>query len=67
MFNAIVVLWISRTQHTKALPWIIKQPLTGCIGRWLGLGHYIAEVIKWYSKKIYSNLFYYFLDKHEFP
>lgn len=55
MINSIVVLWISRTQHTKALPWIIKQPLTGCIGRWLGLGHYIAEVNC--IKKVFTDIF----------
>ncbi|KAF2894306.1 hypothetical protein ILUMI_11868 [Ignelater luminosus] len=43
MLVSIIVIWISRTQHHRPLPWIIKRYLTGLLGKLLGLSHYIAE------------------------
>ncbi|KAK9730025.1 Neurotransmitter-gated ion-channel ligand binding domain [Popillia japonica] len=38
--GSVVVILLSRSQHNKPLPWVIKQPLTGCIGKWLGISSY---------------------------
>lgn len=43
MIGSVAVLWLSRTQHHRSLPWMIKHPLTGWLGRWLGLGNYITQ------------------------
>ncbi|KAF5302237.1 hypothetical protein FQA39_LY10276 [Lamprigera yunnana] len=43
MLVSILVIWLSRTRHNRSLPWIIKKPLTGILGRFLGLSHYINE------------------------
>ncbi|KAF5292514.1 hypothetical protein FQR65_LT01660 [Abscondita terminalis] len=43
MLVSVVVIWMSRTQHNRSIPWIVKKPLTGFLGRLLGLGHYITE------------------------
>uniref|UniRef100_A0AAU6PBI1 Nicotinic acetylcholine receptor alpha3 n=1 Tax=Protohermes xanthodes TaxID=1452977 RepID=A0AAU6PBI1_9NEOP len=34
---SVIVMHISRTQHTTALPWFIKKPLSGWLGKVLGL------------------------------
>ncbi|KAB0799593.1 hypothetical protein PPYR_07473 [Photinus pyralis] len=43
MLISVAVIWLSRTQHTRLLPWVIKKPLTGTLGRVLGLQHYVKE------------------------
>ncbi|KAK9876611.1 hypothetical protein WA026_013989, partial [Henosepilachna vigintioctopunctata] len=43
MIGSVVVLWLSKTKHSSALPWMIKKPLTGAFGKWLGLSFYIQQ------------------------
>ncbi|KAL3266434.1 hypothetical protein HHI36_010608 [Cryptolaemus montrouzieri] len=43
MIGSVVVLWISKTKHTSPVPWTIKKPLTGTLGKWLGLNVYIQQ------------------------
>lgn len=43
IIGSIVVIWISRTKHSSPLPWVIKKPLTGTLGKWLGLTIYINQ------------------------
>ncbi|KAJ8931059.1 hypothetical protein NQ314_016088 [Rhamnusium bicolor] len=43
MIGSVVVMALSRTKHSTALPWIVKQPLTGIIGKLLGLNSYIQQ------------------------
>ncbi|XP_017772159.1 PREDICTED: neuronal acetylcholine receptor subunit alpha-2-like [Nicrophorus vespilloides] len=43
LMGSIAVIWISRTRHSYGLPWALKQPLIGCLGKWLFLGNYISQ------------------------
>nr|CAH7738580.1 unnamed protein product [Callosobruchus chinensis] len=43
MIGSVIVMTISRTKHSRSLPWMIKQPLTGTFGKLLGLGPYIKQ------------------------
>ncbi|XP_044749478.1 neuronal acetylcholine receptor subunit alpha-5-like [Coccinella septempunctata] len=43
MIGSVVVIWLSRTKHSSPLPWVIKKPLTGSLGKWLGLTSYINQ------------------------
>ncbi|CAH0559910.1 unnamed protein product [Brassicogethes aeneus] len=43
LIGSVIVIWISRTQHTNSLPWILKKPLTGTFGSLLGLGTYMQH------------------------
>ncbi|XP_063222311.1 acetylcholine receptor subunit alpha-type acr-16-like [Bacillus rossius redtenbacheri] len=41
---SVVVINLSRSRHAAPLPWVVKNVLTGWLGRALGLGHIIAQV-----------------------
>nr|CAD7262373.1 unnamed protein product [Timema shepardi] len=41
---SVVVLNLSRSKNKSALPWVLKNVLTGWLGRILGLGHIISQV-----------------------
>ncbi|XP_050510436.1 acetylcholine receptor subunit alpha-L1-like [Diabrotica virgifera virgifera] len=41
--GSVVVISLSRTKHSTSIPWIIKQPLIGRIGKILGLDNYIQQ------------------------
>lgn len=43
LIGSVCVLWIARTAHIHPLPWIVKHPLTGWLGFWLGLSSYINQ------------------------
>ncbi|GJQ64877.1 hypothetical protein Trydic_g7051 [Trypoxylus dichotomus] len=43
IIGSVIVILLSRSQHNKPLPWLIKQPLTGCIGKWLGISSYVKD------------------------
>ncbi|KAJ8939510.1 hypothetical protein NQ318_022227, partial [Aromia moschata] len=43
MIGSIIVIAISRNKHMYSLPWIIKQPLIGRMGKLLGLHGYIHQ------------------------
>ncbi|XP_074030506.1 nicotinic acetylcholine receptor alpha 10 subunit isoform X1 [Leptinotarsa decemlineata] len=43
MLGSVVVITLSRTKHSNTLPWIVKQTLSGKLGKYLGLGVYIQQ------------------------
>ncbi|KAJ8913429.1 hypothetical protein NQ315_017173, partial [Exocentrus adspersus] len=43
MIGSVAVITLSRTKHSNSLPWSIKQPLTGTLGKLLGLSTYIRQ------------------------
>ncbi|KAG5881485.1 hypothetical protein JTB14_029152 [Gonioctena quinquepunctata] len=45
MIGSVLVITLSRTKHSTALPWIIKQSLTGKFGKLLGLDVYIQQTV----------------------
>lgn len=46
LIGSVIVIWLSRTKHTTGLPWVLKKPLTGTVGRVLGLSTYLAQVMR---------------------
>lgn len=43
MIGSVVVISLSRSKHTKPLPWIIKQHLLGNFGKYLGLNSLVQQ------------------------
>ncbi|XP_060531973.1 acetylcholine receptor subunit alpha-type acr-16-like [Cylas formicarius] len=43
MVGSVAVITLTRSRHTTSLPWIVKQPLTGKFGKYLGLTGFIQQ------------------------
>lgn len=61
---SVIVIWLSRTKHSSTLPWVIKHPLTGTFGRFLGLSTYIQQVFSKKQIKIYIFKFVFSVIDH---
>lgn len=59
IISSVIVLTMSRSNHSNCLPWRIKQHLKGRVGYYLVLNYYINQVKQWKWNLLWNNKLYF--------